>query len=400
MEFSYVALDANGKRQKGKIESNSEKELIAYFRTNKWTPIKVNRKSDFSIGFGPRVGGINNGDIVIFTRQLSSMILTGITLLESLNILRKQTNKPQMVKIIDSLIANISEGKSMSQALSEHRKYFSEVYIALIRAAEAGGLMDKVLGRLADNLEKEEDLKKKIKSALFYPLIVIIAVIGVIVIMNVIVIPQLGTLYDQLNLDLPLPTKMVLGMSKIFTTYSPFAIVAVIAAGYGYIRFKKTDTGIRTIDKVKLHLPVVGSIFVLSVLDEVSRTLSILITSGTSIIEALNITANVAGNIWYKEAVNRAADLVEKGVPLSKALENQEIFPNTLIQLVKVGESTGRIDESLLKVADYFERDLDLKVKNLTTALEPIIIVVLGIIIGFIILAVITPIYGLVSSIS
>lgn len=397
-EFFYITVDTSGKKQKGTIESLSEKELIEYFRQNNVTVVKLTRKThNFGLSF-LKPGRVKSSDIVFFTRQLSSMIQTGITLLESLSIIRKQTTKPEMQRVVDDIIANISEGKSFSESLQNHPTLFTPVYIALIRAAEAGGLLDKILARLAENLEKSEDLKRRIKSAMFYPLIILIAVTGVITVMNVFVIPQLGTLYEQLNLTLPLPTRIVLGISALFTKFSPFLIAGVITGIFLFRKFASTETGKKTLDKFKLQIPILGDIVVLSILDEISRTLSLLIGSGASIIEALNITANVSGNVWYTAAIKAAATMVEKGITLSQAFDKQQIFPLTLIQMIKVGESTGRIDESLFRISQYYERDLDLKIKNLTTALEPIIIVTLGIIIGFIILAIITPIYSLVTS--
>jgi len=398
MEFTYTAIDTTGKQTKGVIDTTSEKDVIDYLRQSGLTPVHVSRKTKYNFSSFGLLNGLRNSDIVFFTRQLSSMVLTGITLLEALNILKKQSTKPAMVKMLDNIIATVSEGKSFSEALSVYPKQFGPVYIALIKAAESSGLLDKVLQRLAENMEKSEDLKKKITSAMFYPAIVIAGVIGVVVLMNVVVIPQLGALYEQMELELPLPTQIVLATSKLFTNYMPVGIFLVIAGIVGYKKFSVTETGKKTIDKLKLKAPVLGSIITLSILDEVSRTLSLLISAGTSIIEALNITANVSGNVWYHDAILRASKMVEKGIPLSRALEDQQIFPLTLVQMVRVGETTGRIDDGLAKVSAYFERDLDLKVKNLTTALEPIIIVFLGSVVGFIILAIITPIYSLVTS--
>lgn len=399
MEFLYTGMDANGIKQRGKIEANNEKEVIDFLRSTGLTPLqvkKIEKSQSELLGYFNKVKA---GDLVLFTRQLSSMVMTGLTLIESLNILKQQTNKPKMQAMINDLIANISEGSSFSQALKNHRDIFSDVYIALIQAAESGGLLDKVLGRLADNLEKSEDLRKRVKSALFYPLIVMAGVVTVIAMMNIFVIPQLGKLYENLNLPLPFTTRLVLGGSKLFTQFSPIVVVAGIGLFILFRRFQKTPAGIKTIDKTKLKIPILGNIFVLSILDEVTRTLSLLINSGTSIIEGLNISANVANNYWYKTAVKESATLVEKGVTLSAAFQHQNIFPPVMVQMIKVGESTGKIDESLLKMSEYFERDLDMKVKNLTTAIEPILIVVLGVSVAFLIISVITPIYSLISQI-
>lgn len=396
MEFIYTGIDKSSIKQKGRLEANSDKEVIEFLRANSITPLSIRK---IEKGRLLSVGRVNNSDIVILTRQLASMIITGLTLIEALNILKQQNNKQAMQELVNDLIAQISEGTSFSDALSSHREVFSDVYIALIRAAEKGGMLDKVLGRLADNMEKSEDLKKRVKSAMFYPAIVISGVVIVIAVMNIFVIPQLGSLYENLNLELPTTTKIVLGMSKIFTTFYPVMIVGVVILIILYRRFKKTESGIKVIDRIKLKMPVFGTIQTLSVLDEITRTLSLLISSGASIIESLNITANVANNYWYRTSVISASSLVEKGISLSDALENQNIFPPILIQMVRVGESTGRIDESLLKIGEYFERDLDVRVRTLTTAIEPILIIVLGISVAFLILSVITPIYGLISQI-
>lgn len=399
MDYSYIAADETGIKQKGKLEANDQKEVVEYLRQKRLTPLSVKsleKRQSSIVGYFSRVKG---NDIVLFTRQLASMILTGLTVIESLNILKQQNNKPQMQKIIDSLIANLSEGTPLSQALSNYPSVFSPTYIALIKSAEEGGILDKVLERLADNLEKSEDVKKHVKSALFYPAIIIIGVIIVIVMMNVFVIPQMGALYESLDLKLPVMTQIVLAGSKITTTLLPFSVFIIIGVVIGYNRFAKTATGIYILDKVRLKAPVFGDITTLSILSEVSRTISLLVNSGASLIGALNIAGDVSGNVYYRSALQNTSSLVEKGAGLSIALQNQNIFPPLMVQMVKVGESTGKIDESLLKVSEYFERDLEIKVKTLTTSIEPILIIILGVSVAFLIISVITPIYSLVSQI-
>lgn len=398
MEFIYTGIDKNSTKQKGKVEANNDQEVVEFLRTNGITPLSIRKVEKKTLSFFSS-GKIKNSDIVLFTRQLASMLQTGLTLIEALNILKEQRNSLKMQSLINDLITQVSEGTPFSEALATHPEVFSDVYISLIRAAEKGGLLDKVLARLADNMEKSEDLKKRVKGAMFYPAIVISGVVIVIGVMNIFVIPQLGVLYENLNLELPASTKFVLGMSKLFTTFWPVAIIGVIGGFIGFNRFKKTANGVKIIDRLKLKIPVMGNIFTLSILDEICRTLSMLINSGASIIESLNITANVADNYWYKTAVLSSASMVEKGVSLSDAMQQQNIFPPMVVQMVRVGESTGKIDESLEKIAEYFERDLDVKVRTLTTAIEPILIIVLGISVAFLILSVITPIYGLISQI-
>jgi len=399
MHYTYVAVTEFGLKQKGILEANNTKEVIEYLRNNKLTPISIKTVQGNLLENIPLLSGVKEGEIVVFTRQLASMIQTGLTLIEALNILKDQVKNPRMKSVILDLIASISGGSSFSQALASHSEIFSEVYIALIKAAEAGGVMDKVLERLAENLEKSEELKRKIKSALIYPGIITGGVVVVIIIMNVFVIPQLSKLYEGLNVNLPLTTKIVLGISHATTVFLPVLIILGIVFAFFFNRFRKSEDGREIVDKVKLNLPVFGKIFTLSIETEVSRTFSLLISSGTSVLDALAVTSNVADNVIFRRAIVSASTLVEKGINLSNAFEQQDLFPPIFIQMIKVGESTGKIDENLNRVADYFERDLNVRIKTLTTAIEPILLVTLGVTVGFLIISVISPIYSLISSI-
>lgn len=399
MEYKYIAVNLDGKKEVGELDVNTEKEVLDFLRAGKLTPLKIEPLEKSQSAILAYFNRVKSSDIILFTRQLSSMILTGLTLIESLNLLKKQADKPKMRKLVEDLINDVSEGRSFSQALQNHKDVFSPVYISLITAAEEGGLLDKVLLRLADNLEKSDEVKKKVRSALFYPAIIITGVLIVIILMNIFVIPQLGDLYESLDLDLPLSTRIVVTSSNLTRTFLPVILVGIIVGVIFLRKYIKTEAGVRIVDKLKLKTPVFGNIIRLSAFDEISRTLSLLITSGSSLISAIKISADVSGNYYYKNALLTAANLVEKGAGLSVALDNQKVFPPLMIQMVKVGEATGKIDESLLKVSEYFERDLELKVKNLTTAIEPILIIILGISVAFLIISVITPIYGLISQI-
>lgn len=398
MQFIFTAVNQSGIRSKGVLDANNEKEVISYLRENNLTPIAIQKQAK-GLSFLQPFKRVTEGDVVLFTRELASMTSTGLTLIEALNILKDQTTKPLMREVILDLIASVSGGSSFSQALEAHRGVFSEVYIALIKAAETGGLLDKVLERLATNLEKSQELKKKIRSALFYPAIIVIGMVVVIITMNVFVIPQLSTLYEGLNVELPLTTVIVLSLSRGITTFLPVLIILGVIGFFFFRRFKKTENGKKIIDTYILKVPIIGQIVRLSIEDEIVRTLSLLISSGTSILESLSITANVAGNYKFKLAIDETGKLVERGIPLSSAFEQQRVFPQIMIQMTKVGESTGKIDESLERVAGYYERDLDGKVRNLTTAIEPLLLLVLGVSVGFLIISVISPIYSLISSI-
>lgn len=399
MQFTYIAVNSSGIREKGLLEANNISEVIDYLRQGSLTPISIRENRKLNLPFLDYFTRVKEDDIVLLTRQLASMTQTGLTLIESLTILKDQATKPQLKTLLLDIVAGISGGESFSETLESHKEIFSDVYIALIRAAEKGGVMDKILERLAENLEKSQDLKKRVRSAMFYPGIVTGGIIIVIIIMNIFVTPQLSKLYEGLNVELPWSTRFVLSLSNATSMSLPIIIALAVGAIFFYKKLAKNEDGKEFIDKVKLKIPVIGGIIKISIEDEVSRTLSVLITSGTSILEALTITSNVAGNFIYRKAILNASVLVEKGIPLSTAFEQQSIFPPILVQMVKVGESTGKIDENLARVAGYFERDLDLRIKTITTSIEPILLVVLGVSVGFLIISVISPIYGLISSI-
>ena len=347
----------------------------------------------------PLKGKVKGKDIVFSTRLLASMITAGLTLLRSLEILKDQTQNSALLDIESEVINDVTEGSSFSNALAKYPEVFSPIYISLVRAGESSGLLDKVLVRLADNLEKQQKLKSTVKSALLYPAIVIIMMLGVMAIMLLFVIPKLSSLYVSLNVALPLTTQILINVSNGLGTFWP-VVIAVIALGiYAFKRWKKSETGELIFDAYILRLPIFGPVIRKTILADFSRTLSLLIGTGTLVVDALLQTAEITGNKLYENAIKDVSRRVEKGVTVGDALAAYTLFPQLLIQLVKVGEQTGKLDETLGKASDYYEGEVDQSVKNLTTAMEPFIMVILGIAVAFLIISVITPIYSLISSI-
>lgn len=337
-------------------------------------------------------------DLAQMTRQLSSMITAGLTLTEALAVLQNQTEKEIMNKTLEEILGDIEGGSSFSTALSHHPKVFKPVYIAMIKAAEEAGLLDKVLARLADNLEKEKAFKGKIVGALIYPGVVIGGIIGVASIMMFFVLPTIKALYRDLGVKLPLPTQIVLSVSD-FISGSWFLVLGlVIILIFGFVSYRRTDLGERQLDSFSLRLPVFGKLRREIILTEMARTLGLLIGAGTPIMQALNITVQTLGSIWYKDSLNIIVKKVEKGVSLGEALSQDSRFPAILTQMSRVGETTGKLDETLLKVSSYFETETEETIKTLTTALEPLIMVILGIGVALLIIAVIVPIYNLTTA--
>lgn len=400
MRIRYKASDKDGKISRGLIDAKSIEEAAGYLRQKELMPITLDRIDnkfwkDLPI-FSQKV---KQSDIILFTRQLSSMLSSGLTLVRALDILKTQIRNQAMVEVITTVMNDVQEGKTLGQAIEKHPKVFSQIYISIIKAGEQSGLLDKVLLRLTETLEKQSKLKGTIKSALMYPAIVIIMMFGVMLVMTFFVIPQLNDLYVSLNVPLPLPTKIIIGLSKLMVSSWPFMIGIAAVIIFGYRRWASTPNGRLIIDSTLLKIPLFGQLISKSILAEFARTLGLLVGTGTLVVQSLIQTADTTGNVLYKTAILDVSRMVEKGVSIGEAMTSYTLFPPMLIQLVKVGEQTGKIDESLMKASEYFEREVDQVVKNLTTAMEPFIMLVLGVGVAFLVFSVITPIYSLINSI-
>jgi type IV pilus assembly protein PilC len=399
MKLRYKAASKEGKLSQGLLEAKDVSEAANYLRTKNLTPLQIVRADNNIFAALPMFGGIKQADIVLFTRQLSSMLSSGLTLMRALDILKDQMQNPKMTEIVTTVINDVQEGKTLAQAIEKHPKVFTPIYVSIIKAGEQSGLLDKVLSRLADNLEKQATLKSTVKSALMYPVIVIILMLVVVAVMMIFVMPQLTVLYTNLNVALPLPTQIVVGLSNILVVAWPAVLIVLVVSVVGFRKWNKTVSGRLIIDNIMLKLPVFGKLIKETILAEFSRTFGLLVGTGTLVVEALLETADTTGNVHFKNAIVEVSHQVEKGVTIGDAMSYNPLFPSLLIQLVRVGEQTGKIDDTLSKASEYFEREVDQTVKNLTTAMEPFIMVVLGVGVAFLILSVITPIYSLISSI-
>ncbi len=400
MKLKYRAVTTDNRIIQGLIDANDVSEAASYLRSKNLFPIRIARQSDSSfLKLLPFYNKIGHLDVVVFTRQLSSMLASGLTLIRSLEIIKEQLENQTMLEVVNSIITDIEEGKNLSSAIAKYPNVFSNIYVAIIKSAESAGLLDKALARLADNLEKQEKLRNTVKGALTYPIIVVILMVGVVVIMMTVVIPQLSTLYKSLNVSIPLPTQIIIGISRFTIVFWPLLLGIVILSIFFYRRWHKTEAGQLLIDNFLLKLPVFGNLNKKLILTEFSRTFGLLVGSGSLVVDSLLETADTLGNIHYKDAVKDIAKKVENGVKIGEAISAYPIFPPLLIQLIKIGEETGKLDETLMKASEYFERETDQIIKTLTTALEPIIIVVLGVGVAFLLISVIVPIYSLISSI-
>src|SRR5882724_3872888 len=393
MKLYYRAVTQNGKSIQGFIESKDIREAARYLRKHQLIPIQISPPDQIGMGrFLHILKRYSSKDIIFFTRQLSSMLSSGLTLMQALVILRDQMKSSGMSETLESIVVDVENGKSLSSAIEKYTNVFSPIYIALLRTGEASGLLDKVMLRLADNLEKQQKLRDTIQSALLYPIIVIIMMVVVTIIMMIFVIPQLSTLYGSLNVSLPLQTRIVVGLSIFTTQFWPAALALGVFVIYGVRVWYKSKSGRSFFDKYILKVPVFGTLLSQSMMTEFCRTFGLLISSGSLVVESLLKSADVVGNVHYKEAINVVAKRVEKGVTVSDALNASPFFPPYLVQMAKIGEQTGKLDDSLLKSSEFYEKQVEQTVKTLTTLMEPLIMVLLALGVGFLIFAVITPI--------
>ena len=393
MRLRYKAVSEDGKRVRGFVEAKEIKDAAVYLRQRNLIPIQISKETEFFLlKKVPGIGRVRSKDVILFTRQLSSMLTSGLTLVKSLEILKDQATNKVLQEIIGGILLDLQEGKSFSDSISKYPDIFSPVYISLVKAGESSGLLDKVFLRLASNLEKQRRLRNTVKGALIYPVIVII-------ILMVFVVPQLNELYESLNIKLPFVTRVVVGISSTVAKIWPLIVGLGGVFLYAFLRWKRTLKGKEIYDNNILKLPLFGKIITLTILTEFSRTFGLLVGTGTLIVDALNQGSEVTGNYVYESAIKDVSKRVEKGVPVGEAMTYHPLFPPLLVQLVKSGEETGKMDENLLKASEYFEEEVNQSVKTLTTAMEPFIMIVLGIGVGFLVFSVITPIYSLLSAV-
>ncbi|MBI4974035.1 type II secretion system F family protein [Candidatus Roizmanbacteria bacterium] len=397
MNFWYKALKKD-KVVTGKLNSTSSQEVVGFLKKNGYIPIEVKKQESILPQFDSVFNRINFTDIVDFTRQMAIMLNAGLTLIDCFNILEKQIKKTELLALVQSLNKEVTEGNTYSSALKKYPEQFSNLYIALVKSGEASGKLSEILLKLAENLEKQREFNSKIKSALTYPVIVVIGMLGVMFVMITFVVPKLLGLYKDFNVDLPASTKILIALSDFSARFWPLIIIAVFAFVTLFKKYTSTKQGKLLFDTVSLNFPAFGSIIKISALVDTTRTLAILIASGVSILDGLNIIIETTGNLVYRNSFINIYKQVEKGFALGTSMDNEGIYPPILVQMTTVGEQTGKLDDTLMRISRYFEAESEIAVKSLTTLIEPLILVVLGIGVGFLVISVITPIYNLTSA--
>lgn len=398
MLFKYKAIK-EGKVVVNQIQAENQEAVLRFLKTNDYFPVAIWRFDQPALKlFSFLFARVSFNDIVNFTRQLAIMLDAGLTLIDAIDILKKQITKPALSNLLQNLDKEIRGGKNFSSALSLYPQYFPRIYISLVKSGEASGKLSDILIRLSDNLENERTFRGKLRGALIYPVFIIVSMIIVAFIMVTFVVPKLLELYKEFNIELPLSTKVLLFISSFFGKFWPILIVCLVSGLALFLKYIKTKAGRFYTDALLLKLPVIGNVLRMSTLVDTTRTLAILVSSGVSIMEALSIITDASPNIIYKRAFENIRKQVERGISLGMAMKQAEIFPPILIQMTLVGEQTGHLDNTLFRVSKYFETDSELAIKAMTTLIEPIILVILGVGVGFLVFSIITPIYSLTAS--
>ena len=389
--FTWEGKDKRGHRVKGKSLAPDEQALRAELRRQGVAPSKVRKQRQLRGG-----GKVNAGDIAIFSRQLATMIAAGIPLVQAFEIVGNGHEKAAMQKLILDIKADVEGGTSLHEALGKHPLYFDDLYVNLVEAGEHAGALESLLDKVATYKEKTEALRKKIKKALFYPAAVLAVAVIVTVILLIFVIPQFESLYKGFGADLPAFTQMIINISR-FVQHDGIYIAIVVAAMFGtFFNFKKRSRPLREyLDRLSLKVPIIGPILNKAAIARYARTLSTMFAAGVPLVEALDSVAGATGNIVYENAVIRMRDEVSTGQRLQRAMESTGLFPNMVNQMIAVGEESGSLDEMSGKVATFYEAEVDNAVDAMSSLLEPLIMLILGVLVGSLVIAMYLPIFNL-----
>ncbi len=396
-KFTYIGITANGKQVKGEIQAANKNEVISLLRKKKVRAQTIKAKP-ITIGF-QFVSSIKLQEISRFTRQLAAMTSAGLPLVQCLDILVTQTENKSFSQKIQQISSDIQVGSTLADSMAKHPSVFNSLYCNMVSAGEASGNLDGVLNRVAEYQEKAEQLRRKITGAMTYPAIVTLVAVLVTGVMLTFIVPTFAQMFIDLGGELPLPTRIVMAISNFFRANLIYIFIGIVGAIVGYIAYDRTENGKYNIDNAKLHIPILGDLVRKSSVSRFSQTLSTLLTSGVTILDALSITAKTAGNKVLEKGLFRTLERISGGLSIAEPLKDTGVFPPMVIQMIAVGEKTGDLSGMLSKISEFYKEEVDAAVDALTSIIEPIMIVILGIVIGGILIAMYLPIFNMIGAI-
>ena len=394
--FVYTARTAQGELKSATIEAANKDDVVAQLKRLRMNVVKIEEQAKTK---SKTKGSVGMRDIVIFTRQFSTMINSGLPLVQALDILSKQSENPVLQAVTRQVVFDVESGHTVADALAKHPNAFSELYVNMVAAGEAGGILDTILLRLATFMEKNDALVRKVKGAMIYPGVIMGVAGAAIAVLLLFVIPTFESMFTSVGLALPLPTRIVIGLSNFLQSYWWAVGIGVFLAFQGIKRYYATSNGQLAIDKLLLRAPVLGDVLRKSAVSRFTRTLGTLISSGVSILDGLEITAKTAGNRVVSDAILASRTSIAGGDTISAPLARSQVFPPMVISMIAVGEQTGGLDEMLSKIADFYDEEVDAAVGGLLALLEPMMIVFLGVVVGGMVVAMYLPIFDMINAV-
>jgi type IV pilus assembly protein PilC len=394
--FAYTARSAGGELKSATVDAASKDDVIAQLRRQRLTLVKIEDESKKKT---KRLGRVKTRDIVIFTRQFSTMINSGLPLVQALDILSKQTDNKALASVTREVVFDVESGHTLADALRKHPKAFSELYVNMVAAGEAGGILDTILMRLATFMEKNDALIRKVKGAMIYPGVILSVAFIAVTTLLLFVIPVFQKMFGSVGLALPMPTRVVIGASDLLKSYWWLMGGVGVAAVMFLTKYYTTPDGKLRIDRMLLRVPILGDVLRKSAVSRFTRTLGTLISSGVSILDGLEITAKTAGNRVIQDAIMASRASIAGGDTIAQPLAKSKVFPPMVISMISVGEQTGGLDEMLSKIADFYDEEVDAAVTGLLAALEPLMIVFLGVVVGGMVVAMYLPIFDMINAV-
>jgi type IV pilus assembly protein PilC len=398
--FTYEAVEPTGRTVKGSVEAENASVVLGKLQSLNYTVVDVAEKRGRGAAGKKKVGKVKLDALVVFSRQFATMINAGINVLKCLDILEQQTKDPVLKAVVGEVRKDVVAGSSLTDALNKHPNVFSRLYVSMVKAAEVGGILDSILDRLSTFLEKEQEIVGKIKGAMVYPVCVLVFAMLMVVALFVFVLPTFKSIFADFNTDLPLITKLVFMISDFMVNCWYILLAIPLGTIYGLKMWYKTDAGRWRIDQFKLNMPVCGELVQKMAISRFSRTLGTLVNSGVPVLRALEIVSETSGNVVIANAVVKARNSVREGQRISQPLAQSNLFPQMVTQMMDIGEETGRMSDMLIRVADFYDNEVDVAVKALTSLIEPLLIIFLGAIVGFIVGSIMVPMFTLVTAIN
>ncbi len=397
--FVWQGISLSGKQVSGVQEADSKNDVLKVLRKQKIRITFVKEKAAARSLFSQKKR-IKVKDLGLFTRQFATMISAGLPLIQCLEVLGHQMDHPELQAVVKQVTQKIEGGATLAEALNDHPKVFGELYVSMVEAGETGGILDTILERLATHLEKMEALIRKVKGAMTYPLVVFSVSMGATVFMLLFLIPRFAAMFSDFGGELPMPTRIVMGVSDMLKHYGWLITIIIVVGVISLKRYRATYKGARVTDALLLKVPVVGEVMRKGSVSRFSRTLGTLLSSGVPLLDGLKVTARAAGNTIVADAVEHIKESVTGGSTLAEPMRNSGAFPPMVTQMVSVGEETGRLDEMLSKLADFYDDEVDAAVDSMTAIIEPVMIVVMGLIVGGMLIAMYLPMFKLISVVS